>query len=62
VFARDAALAEHVLATFRRLAATRELAVLYNTWFLRPLPSGVRLDVPMSPALLRSFGALGMPE
>jgi glutamate/aspartate transport system substrate-binding protein len=62
VFARDAALAEQVLATFRRLAATRELAVLYNTWFLRPLPSGVRLDVPMSPALLRSFGALGMPE
>ena len=62
MFARDEALAAQVLSTFRRLAATRELAVLYNTWFLRPLPSGVRLDVPMSPALLRSFGALGMPE
>lgn len=62
MFARDDALAAVVLATLKRLATTRELAVIYNTWFLRPLPSGVRLNVPMSIALERSFGALGMPE
>jgi len=62
MFARDDALAAVVLATFKRLAPTRELAVIYNTWFMRPLPSGVQLNVPMSVALERSFGALGMPE
>ena len=62
MFARDEGLAAEVLKTFQRLAVTREITVIYNTWFLRPLPSGARLDVPMSIALQRSFGALGMPE
>ena len=62
MFARDDALAAVVLAAFKRLATTRELAVIYNSWFMRPLPSGVQLNVPMSLALERSFGALGMPE
>ena len=37
-----------VARTFRRLAETREIATLYDRWFLRPLPSGGRLGLPMS--------------
>jgi glutamate/aspartate transport system substrate-binding protein len=62
VFARgDAPLAEAVDATFRRLAASREILWIYNKWFLRPLPSGIRLGLPMSAELRRSFEVLGLP-
>lgn len=62
VFARDdPALAEVVQGAFARLAATRELRWIYNKWFLRTLPSGVRLGLPMSPALERAFQVLGLP-
>ncbi len=61
MFARDDALAAVVLAAFKRLATTRELAVIYNTWFMRPLPSGVRLGLPLSGRLERSFEILGLP-
>jgi len=62
MFARDdAALAEAVDATFRRLATTRELRWIYNKWFLRSLPSGIRLGLPMSAELHRSFELLGLP-
>jgi len=44
----DPAFAELVARTFRRLAETREIAALYDRWFVRPLPSGERLRVPMS--------------
>ena len=57
----DAALDEVVHATFVRLATTREIRAIYNTWFVRPLPSGVRLRWPMSPPLARSFELLGLP-
>jgi len=47
MFAKDdAPLAEAVAATFRRLAATREIRWIYDKWFLRSLPSGVRLGLP----------------
>lgn len=62
MFARDdGPLAEAVEATFRRLAASRELRWIYNKWFLRTLPSGIRLGLPMSPQLQRSFELLGLP-
>jgi len=62
MFARDdPPLAEVVDATFRRLAASRELRWIYNKWFMRPLPSGIRLGLPMSAQLQRSFEILGLP-
>ncbi|MBL8668133.1 MAG: amino acid ABC transporter substrate-binding protein [Rhodospirillales bacterium] len=48
--------------TFRRLAKSRELVWTYNAWFLRPLPSGERLGIPMSPQLTEIFHTLGLPE
>jgi glutamate/aspartate transport system substrate-binding protein len=47
---------------FARLAESRELVQLYNTWFLRRLPTGERLDLPMSPQLEEFFRVLGVPE
>jgi ABC-type amino acid transport substrate-binding protein len=47
---------------FTRLAQSRELVQLYNTWFLRRLPTGERLDLPMSPQLEEFFRVLGVPE
>jgi glutamate/aspartate transport system substrate-binding protein len=62
MFARgDAPLAAAVDAAFGRLARTRELRWIYLRWFERPLPSGVRLGLPMSPQLQRSFEAMGLP-
>lgn len=62
VFARgDAALDEVVRSAFRRLAASREIRWIYDKWFLRSLPSGVRLGLPMSLELERSFQILGLP-
>jgi glutamate/aspartate transport system substrate-binding protein len=62
MFARDdAPLAAAVDAAFRRLAASRELRWIYDKWFLRALPSGIRLGLPMSAELQRSFEVLGLP-
>ena len=57
----DASLAETVDASFRRLATTREIRWIYNKWFLRSLPSGFRLGLPMDIRLERSFQVLGLP-
>jgi glutamate/aspartate transport system substrate-binding protein len=59
--ADDPPLAEAVDAAFRRLATTREIRWIYNKWFLRNLPSGVRLALPMSLQLERAFQVLGLP-
>ena len=62
MYARDdAPLARAVVATFERLARTRELRWIYLRWFERQLPSGVRLGLPMSPQLQRAFEVLGLP-
>jgi len=45
----DAALASLVNDTFHQLAEDREIERRYARWFLRKLPSGVSLDLPMSP-------------
>ena len=57
----DPALAEVVDRTLRNLAASREIVWSYDRWFMRPLPSGGRLDLPMSAQLRRSFELLGLP-
>lgn len=47
----DAQLARVVRDAFHQLAGDREIERRYERWFLRKLPSGVSLDLPMSPQL-----------
>jgi ABC-type amino acid transport substrate-binding protein len=47
----DTQLARLVNDTFHNLAEDREIERRYNRWFLRRLPSGVSLDLPMSAQL-----------
>jgi ABC-type amino acid transport substrate-binding protein len=47
----DAPLAALVNDTFRQLAEDHEIERRYTRWFLKKLPSGVSLDLPMSPQL-----------
>jgi glutamate/aspartate transport system substrate-binding protein len=62
MFRRDdpdfAALVER---TFRRLAESREIAQTYEKWFLQRLPTGERLDLPMSPHLENLLQVIGLP-
>ena len=48
--------------TFTRIAGERRLAELYNKWFLRRLPTGETLNLPMSAQLAEIFRMLGEPE
>jgi glutamate/aspartate transport system substrate-binding protein len=48
--------------TFARMASERRLAELYNKWFLRRLPTGETLNLPISPQLEEIFRILGQPE
>jgi glutamate/aspartate transport system substrate-binding protein len=48
--------------TFSRLAQSRELVQLYNKWFQQRLPTGERLDLPMSPQLEEIFRVQGVPD
>ncbi len=57
----DPALAEIVERTLRDLAASREIAWIYDRWFVRALPSGARMDLPMSVELRRSLELIGLP-
>ena len=56
----DADFAEVVERAFRRLAGSREIVAIYEHWFLKPLPSGERLDLPMSPHLEELFRVQGL--
>jgi glutamate/aspartate transport system substrate-binding protein len=58
----DPAFARTVERGFRRLAASREIVWIYDKWFLKRLPSGLRLGLPMSPQLEESFRLLGLPS
>jgi hypothetical protein len=44
------------------MASERQLTELYNTWFLRRLPTVETLNLPMSPQLEEIFRMLGQPE
>jgi glutamate/aspartate transport system substrate-binding protein len=58
----DPALAEVVARSLRTLAESREIVWIYNRWFVRPLPSGQRLGLPMGPQLQDSFELIGLPR
>ncbi|HYC15395.1 MAG TPA: amino acid ABC transporter substrate-binding protein [Stellaceae bacterium] len=58
----DPAFAEVVERTFARLAQDREIVQLYNKWFQKRLPSGERLNLPISPQLEEFFRVLGVPD
>jgi glutamate/aspartate transport system substrate-binding protein len=58
----DPAFAAVVERAFARMASERRLAELYNKWFLRRLPTGETLNLPMSPQLEEVFRMLGQPE
>lgn len=57
----DADFAEVVERAFHRLAGSREIVAIYEHWFRKPLPSGERLDLPMSPHLEELFRVQGLP-
>lgn len=62
-FARgDPAFADVVRRTFRRLAASRDVVHVYDRWFVRPLPSGERLRLPMSRELEELWRVQGLPS
>jgi ABC-type amino acid transport substrate-binding protein len=51
---------EVVNRAFDRLAGSREIVAIYERWFLKPLPSGARLNLPMSPHLEEVFKVHGL--
>lgn len=58
----DPAFATLVGRTFQRMASERRLAELYNKWFLRRLPTGETMNLPISPQLDEMFRVIGQPE
>jgi glutamate/aspartate transport system substrate-binding protein len=57
----DPELAEVVERAFHKLAGSREIVAIYERWFTKPLPSGERLNLPMSPHLEEIFRVQGLP-
>jgi glutamate/aspartate transport system substrate-binding protein len=58
----DPQLRDLLQATFRELAESGDLFEIYHKWFIRPTPTGERLNLPLSAQLQEIFRALGMPE
>jgi ABC-type amino acid transport substrate-binding protein len=58
----DPEFAEVVERAFHKLAGSREIVAIYERWFLKPLPSSVRLNMPMSPHLEELFRVQGLPS
>jgi len=54
----DPQLARIVTDAFHALAADGEIGRRYERWFLRKLPSGVSLDLPMSPQLEQTIQSM----
>jgi len=54
----DPQLARVVGDAFRSLAADREIERRYERWFMQRLPSGVSLDLPMSPQLEQTIQSM----
>jgi len=55
----DPQLANIVTSTLRELATSRELEQTYNKWFVRQLPTGQRLNLPMSAQLAEIIRIMG---
>jgi glutamate/aspartate transport system substrate-binding protein len=58
----DPEFAEVVDRAFHKLSGSREIVAIYNRWFMKPLPSGERLNLPMSPHLEEVFRVQGLPS
>lgn len=58
----DPQFAALVERTFERMASERRLAELYNKWFMRRLPTGETLNLPISPQLEELFRVVGQPD
>jgi glutamate/aspartate transport system substrate-binding protein len=56
----DAEFQDAVDRAFGRLAGSREIVAIYDKWFMKPLPSGLRLNLPMSPHLEELFKVHGL--
>jgi glutamate/aspartate transport system substrate-binding protein len=48
--------------TFHKLGSNRDLIPLYNKWFVARLPTGEKLNVPISPQLEEAFNVLNDTE
>jgi len=57
----DPEFTEVVERAFHKLAGSREIVAIYERWFTKPLPSGERLNLPMSPHLEEIFRVQGLP-
>jgi len=57
----DPDFSEVVERAFHRLSGSREIVAIYERWFVKPLPSGERLNLPMSPHLEQVFRVQGLP-
>jgi glutamate/aspartate transport system substrate-binding protein len=57
----DPGLEALVKRSFERMAQNRDLARIYEQWFLRKLPSGRTLGLSMSPQLESIFESMGQP-
>lgn len=58
----DPAFAALVHDSFARMAAEGTLNRLYTRWLMDRLPTGERLNVPISPQLAEMYRALGQPD
>ena len=58
----DPDFAEVVQRAFHHLSGNREIVAIYEHWFKKPLPSGERLNLPMSPHLEELFRVQGLPS
>lgn len=58
----DPAFGGLVRQSFERMAQGGTLTALYNRWLTQPLPTGVALNLPMSPHLAEIYRALGSPD
>ena len=58
----DPDFAEVVERAFHKLSGSREIVAIYERWFLKPLPSGLRLNLPMSPHLEELFSVQDLPS
>ena len=51
-----------VRSSFARMASEGDLNRLYNKWLVDRLPTGERLNLPISPHLAEMYRALGQPD
>ncbi len=51
-----------VRGSFERMAQEGTLNALYRRWFMKELPTGENLNLPMSPHLAEMYRALGEPD